>query len=104
VIARRPGLPGGRAVLGALLVVTAGVGTFTLGGDGSGGPTGRYPVLVRTVDPGEPIATDDVAWRAMSLDPDVSRPARSPRSDLDDTVALRPDGCGVRTTQRRRNR
>jgi hypothetical protein len=90
VIARRPGLPGGRAVVGALLVVTAGVGTFTLAGQDDDASTGRYPVLVRAVDPGERITPDDVVWRAMALDDEVDIRTFSTPEDLADVVALAP--------------
>jgi hypothetical protein len=97
-ISRRPGLPGGRAVVGALLVVTAGVGTFTLGSDGGDGPSGRYPVLLRSVDPGEVVARDAVEWRPMNLDPDVAaRTFSSTRDGVDEltgAVALVPMGRG----------
>jgi hypothetical protein len=82
-IARRPGLPGGRAVLGALLVVTAGVGTFTLGGNDDDGPSGRYPVLVRSVDPGDTVDDEVVEWRPMDLDPDVAARTFEMRADGD---------------------
>jgi hypothetical protein len=94
IIARRPGLPGGRAVVGALLVVTAGVGTFTLGGRGDGGPSTRYPVLLHGIDPGQVIAAADVDWRPMELDPDVAgRTFRAP-DEIVGAVALEPMAAG----------
>ena len=98
-ISRRPGLPGGRAVVGALLVVTAGVGTFTLGSGGGDGPSGRYPVLVRSVDPGELVERDAIEWRPMDLDPDVAARTFEYGSDsadqLTDAIALVPMGRGA---------
>jgi hypothetical protein len=93
-IARRPGLPGGRAVVGALLVVTAGVGTFTFGGRGDDGPSTRFPVLVHRIEPGEPITEDDVAWRPMDLDPDVAARSFVEGSDLAGALALVPMSGG----------
>jgi hypothetical protein len=90
VLARRPALPGGRAVLGALLVVGAGIGTFALAAGGDDAPTTAYPVLVRPVDPGEPLAGDAVEWRAMELDPEVEARTFVEQAELADVVALAP--------------
>jgi hypothetical protein len=89
-LTRRPALPGGRAVVGALLIVAAAVGTFVVATGGDGGPTTEYPVLAQTVDPGQPIDDDDLEWRAMDLDPVVaSRTFREP-GDLRGAIALSP--------------
>jgi hypothetical protein len=94
LLARRPGLPGGRAVVGALLVVTAGVGTFTVAGGDGDGPTGRYPVLRHAIDPGERLDGGDVDWRPMALDPDVADRTFTDAGDLTEAVALAPIDAG----------
>jgi hypothetical protein len=93
-LTRRPGLPGGRAVVGALLVVTAGVGTFTLGRDGGDESTGHYAVLTRAVDPGEELTTDALDWRPLSLDDEIDGRAFHDRGELDGAVALVPLAAG----------
>src|SRR5688500_14615248 len=90
ILARRSALPGGRAVLGALLVVGAGVGPFAARATGDGGPTTAYPVLVRALDPGEQLAGDAVEWRVMELDPDVEARTFVEAAELVDMVALAP--------------
>lgn len=45
-------LPGGRAVVGALLVAAAAVATFAAYLDATAAPTGRYVVATATIEPG----------------------------------------------------
>jgi hypothetical protein len=77
-----------------LLVVTAGVGTFSLAGADDGAPSVDYPMLVRPVDPGRPITVDDVDWRPMVLDDDVATHTVIDPRDLDDAVAIVPLSAG----------
>lgn len=90
VIARRPGLPGGRAVVGALLVVGAGVATFALATGRDDGPSTEYAVLAHAVDPGQRIDAADVAWRPMDLDDEVAEVSFRAGEPLDGAVALAP--------------
>ena len=90
ILARRPALPGGRAVVGALLIVSAGIGTFAVATRGNDGPTTAYPVLVRAVDPGQAITDGDVEWRAMELDPLVAARTFGDPTELAEAVALAP--------------
>lgn len=57
-------LPGGRAVVGALLVAAAAVGTFAAYLDATAAPTGRYVVATTTVEPGTRLRSlDDIDER-----------------------------------------
>src|SRR5690242_9112658 len=88
-LARRAGLPGGRAVAGALLVVTAGVGTFTLS-NGDDAPTTRYAVAARPLDPGSTIDAGDLEWRPMALDPEVGERTFADPAPLAGAVVVVP--------------
>ena len=94
MLTRRSGLPGGRAVAGALLVVTASVGTFAVARQHDRAATTDYPVLIRAVDPGEPITDAVVTWRPMSLHDDVATRTFTDPGDLADAVALVPLSAG----------
>lgn len=50
-------LPGGRAVVGALLVAAAAVGTFAAYLDATAAPTGRYVVATASIEPGTRLRT-----------------------------------------------
>lgn len=60
VIERRPGLPGGRAALGGLLISIAAVGVFLAYTGATKGPTDPMVVAVRGIRVGEVIEADDV--------------------------------------------
>lgn len=94
VIARRPGLPGGRAVVGALLVVGAGVATFALATGRDDGPSTSYAVLVHPVDPGERIDADDLTWLRMDLDDEVAETSFRAGEPIDGAIALAALGPG----------
>jgi Flp pilus assembly protein CpaB len=65
--ARRPSLPGGRAVVGGLLVAAAAVGTFAAQG-AAGRPAGdRYVVAAHDVAPGRTLQADDLATVRIDL-------------------------------------
>jgi Flp pilus assembly protein CpaB len=77
----RRGLPGGRAVVGGLLVAIAAVGVFaTLSGAGDG-PSTEYVVATRDLPAGRVIAPDDLDTVAVELGPGLARDAyRDPPS------------------------
>lgn len=70
-ITPRRGLPGGRAVVGALLVAVAAVAVFAAYLDAVGGPTDRYLVATEAIAPGTSLAdaaTVDALFSAIALD------------------------------------
>lgn len=71
------GLPGGRAVIGALLVTAAAVATFAAYLDATAGPSARYVVATAAIEPGTRLASlQDVSARfgtiAVELPPEVA--------------------------------
>ena len=63
----RRSLPGGRAVVGGLLVAVAAVGVVATISGASGGPTTRYVVVARDVAPGTTLTPEDLALSALDL-------------------------------------
>ncbi len=61
VVARRTGLPGSRAVVGALLVVAAAVGTFAAYLSATAPPQDEWLVAARPIARGEVLAASDLA-------------------------------------------
>ena len=78
----RRGLPSGRAVVGALLVTVAAVGSFAAASRSDNGPDDSYLVITRRVDAGTPVRSEYLQLEPMQLSP--SRPrtlcGRPPRS------------------------
>jgi Flp pilus assembly protein CpaB len=71
---RRAGLPGGRAVVGGLLVALAALGVFTAWQQAAGGPGTSYAVATRALRPGQVLAPGDVELRPAELpSPSASR-------------------------------
>jgi hypothetical protein len=89
-LGRRTSLPNGRAVLGALLVTLAALGTYVVAAGDDGGPRDRFAVVVRAVSPGARITTADLVFRPMTLDPDVRAHAFADAGRLEGAVALAP--------------
>lgn len=87
-IARRSGLPTGRAVVGALLVTVAVVGLFVAYRQSQQGPDTDYVVLRSRIEAGQRIAATDLTVRAMELDPEVASFAMSSTDDAIGAVAL----------------
>lgn len=83
-------LPGGRAVVGALLVAAAAVATFAAYLDATAGPTGRYVVATATIEPGTRLRSlGDVGERfgTVALELPSELAARAvPDSGVDDLV------------------
>ncbi len=94
VVMRRRTLPNGRAVVGALLVVVAGVGSFAVATRPGDTTAASYVVLVRPVGPGQRITAADLTMRTMTLDPAVADNAFSDPARVAGAVALAPLGAG----------
>lgn len=93
-IRRRRGLPGGRAVVGALLMTVAAVGVFLAYAGAEHGPTDDLVVTTRVVRAGEVLTADDVRVVAGEL---PNAPGRSMFDTIDDVVghvALGPIAAG----------
>jgi Flp pilus assembly protein CpaB len=94
VVARTPGVPGGRAVLGGLLVALAGLGTFLSWQRASGTPDRSYAVAERTLRPGDPITADAVRFEPIDLPDDVAGAAFRTPAELEGRVLVAPVGEG----------
>jgi Flp pilus assembly protein CpaB len=94
VVARVPGVPGARAVVGGLLVALAGVGTFVSWQQATGTPDHSYAVAARTLRPGEPITDEAVRFRPIDLPAGVAGSAFSAPAELEGRVLVAPVGEG----------
>jgi pilus assembly protein CpaB len=88
-IARAPRLPGGRAILGGLLVAAAALGTF-VAARSSGTPDRSYAVAARAIPPGETLTSDHVRFEPIDLPSGVAASAFAEAAQLDGRVALGP--------------
>jgi hypothetical protein len=84
----RRALPSGRAVMGALLITIATVGSFAVAAAGDAGPGTEYLVLRDRVQPGDRIQLDDVEFVAMVLSADLAATALQSTSGLEGAIAL----------------
>lgn len=66
-VARRRSLPGGRAVVGALLITLAVIGVFAAWLSATEEPTTRWVVVSTTVAAGDELAVDDLDTVAIDL-------------------------------------
>src|SRR5258705_7893276 len=64
------GLPGGRAVVGGLLVAASAVGVFSAYGSAHAPPSDRYVVVARDLTPGEIVGVGDLRLVAINLPAD----------------------------------
>jgi Flp pilus assembly protein CpaB len=94
VVARPPGLPGARAVLGGVLIMVAVVATFASWQRSSGTPHHTYAVATTGLDPGDPVTAEAVRFVAIDLPAGVARAAFSDAADLEGRVTLAPIGSG----------
>ncbi len=94
VIARIPGIPGARAVVGGVLVALAGVGTFVSWQQASGTPDHAYAVAERDLAPGEPVSADAVRFVPMDLPAGVAGAAFEAPAELEGRVLVAPVGDG----------
>ena len=88
-IRRSRGLPGGRAVVGALLVAAAAVATFAAYLDATAEPQTAYAVAMASVEPGTRFDTiDDVTAAFGSVSMELTEPVLSRAIPAHDLEAL----------------
>jgi len=83
-------LPGGRAVVGALLVTVAGVALFGAYLGATSSPQQRYLVTTRDVAKGDRVATGDVEAQVMDLSANAAERAFTTPDELRGAVAVAP--------------
>jgi len=86
----RRGLPGGRAVVGGLLVAVAAVGIFAAVSGAGRGPDTSYVVAARDVAPGSILSADDLELVAMDLPRVQQSRVFTSLSSVDGAVAVGP--------------
>jgi hypothetical protein len=91
---RRTGLPGTRAVVGALLMAAAAVGVYLAHLEATQEPTTRFVVAGRDLDPGAVLTPGDLALEVLELPAATAARAFRSLEDLDGHVALAPVGAG----------
>jgi Flp pilus assembly protein CpaB len=94
VIRPRRGLPSGRAVVGALLITAAALGTLLAYQGASTTPTTTYVVAAADLDPGERVSLDALRDEAIDLPESTRAGAFTDPSLLDGAVALAPIRAG----------
>jgi len=94
VVARVPGIPGARAVVGGVLVALAGVGTFVSWQQASGTPDHSYAVAGHDLAPGDPVSPDAVRFVPIDLPAGVAAAAFDSPADLEGRVLVAPVGDG----------
>jgi SAF domain len=94
VVGRRMGLPGARAIVGGLLVATAGVCTFAAWQQASGAAGTSYAVAARPILPGQSLTAADVRLEPLDLPEGVAAAAFRDASAIEGRVALGPIGDG----------
>lgn len=93
VIERRARLPGGRAVVGGLLMAIAAIGVFVAYTDATAGPRDEVVVAAGELRIGETLAADDLRVVSADLPGDVTRTAFRDPSSLVGRVVLGPIGA-----------
>jgi SAF domain len=94
VVNRRMGLPGGRAIVGGLLVAVAGVCTFAAWQQASGAAHTSYAVAARPILPGQLLTADDIRFESLGLPAGLAAAAFTDASAIEGRVALGPIGDG----------
>jgi len=94
VVARAPGIPGARALVGGVLVAAAAVGTFVSWQSATGTPDRSYAVAARALQPGERLAPDAVRYVPADLPAGVAAAAFESPGDLEGRVVVAPVGEG----------
>lgn len=94
VVRRSPGLPGGRAVVGGLLIALAAVGTFVSWRQASSPPRHAYAVSTGPLQPGDPLTADDIRYEHIDLPAGVADRAFDTPADLEGRVLVAPVGEG----------
>lgn len=89
-ITHRPGLPGGRAVLGGLLMAIAAVGVFVAYRGSEGGAGDTVVIAAHDLRPGQQIEADDLRLVAVDLPADTLAAAFSEVDAIIGRVLLGP--------------
>ena len=93
-IVRRPGLPGGRAALGGLLITVAALGVFLAYRRAEGGPSTRVVVASQEIHVGTVIGEDDVQVILADLPATTSATSFRTAAAVIGHVALGPIAAG----------
>lgn len=91
---RRRALPGGRAVVGGLLVAASGVGLFAATNRSESGPSESYIVAARALAAGSRLTPSDLARQPIDLPPSVRARAFDDPGVLDGATLLAPLAAG----------
>lgn len=91
---RRRALPGGRAVLGGLLVAASAVGLFAAYAQASARNRTEYVVVRHAVAPGTRLSPGDLSLSAMDLPPELRTRAFRNVSEVAGTTLVSPLGAG----------
>lgn len=94
LVRRRRPLPGGRAVVGGLLVAAAAVGVFAAYADATAGPRDRYVVAARDLAPGARLTGADLALRPIDLPAPLSGRAFRDEGSLVGAMVVGPVAAG----------
>lgn len=84
----RRGLPSGRAVVGALLVTVAAVGSFAAASRSDNGPDDSYLVITRRVDAGTPVRSEYLRLEPMQLSPVAAANALRSTASVEGATAI----------------
>lgn len=93
-VTRRRTLPGGRAVVGALLITLAVIGVFAAWLSATSAPTTSYVVVRTDLAPGEELAPDDLRLVAMDLPEEQAARTFTSIEDATASVTLSPLAVG----------
>jgi Flp pilus assembly protein CpaB len=94
VAPRRRSVPGGRAVLGGLLVAASVVGLYYASTRADSGPRQSWVVARRALPPGARLAADDLARVPIDLPPTVAARAFHEPSELVGATLIAPLAAG----------
>lgn len=93
-IRRRPPLPNGRAVVGALLVTVSALTVFTMARVDDGGPDGAAVVTTRDLPAGHHLVHDDLRVVAVDLPETIAAASFATVPSLVGAVTVAPLGVG----------
>lgn len=93
-VRRRRPLPGGRAVVGGLLVAASGVGLFAATNRSDSGPTQSYLVAAHPLAAGARLSTSDLSRQPLDLPPGLRARAFDNPAVLDGATLLAPLAAG----------
>jgi hypothetical protein len=90
VVDRHVGVPGGRAIVGGLLVAVAGVSTFAAWHQASRAADQSYAVAAHPILPGQSLTAADVRFEPIDLPAALSAAAFTDLAGIEGRVALGP--------------